>query len=47
MYSTQDLRHVMEQKVPEFQQEVAAFRKEYGDKKIGEITVNMVSYNHK
>ena len=33
----------MEQKVPEFQQEVAQFRKEYGEEKIGEITVNMVS----
>lgn len=33
----------MEEKVPEMQAEVAAFRKEFGDKKVGEITVNMVS----
>lgn len=32
----------MAAKIPEFQKEVADFRKQYGDKKVGEITVNMV-----
>lgn len=44
-YSTEstDLREVMAQKIPAMQEEVKAFRKEYGNTKVGEITVDMVS----
>lgn len=39
----QGLKSVLAEKIPEFQKEVADFRKQYGDTKVGEITVNMVS----
>lgn len=33
----------MAQKIPIHQKEVAEFRKQHGETKVGEITVNMVS----
>ena len=37
-----DLRKVMAEKIPAFQEEVKKFRKDHGDKVIGEITVDQV-----
>jgi citrate synthase len=37
-----DLKEVLSSKIPIFQKEVAEFRKDYGDKKVGEITVGMM-----
>lgn len=37
-----DLRKVMAEKIPEFQEEVKAFRKNHGNKVIGEITVDQL-----
>ena len=39
---TTDLRKVMEEKIPLFQEEVKQFRKDHGNKVIGEITVDQV-----
>lgn len=39
---TTDLRKVMAEKIPAFQEEVKAFRKSFGNKVIGEITVDQV-----
>ena len=43
-YSTEstDLREVMAQKIPAMQEEVKAFRKEFGNTKVCEITVEMM-----
>ena len=38
-----DLRKVMAEKIPAFQEEVKAFRKNHGNKVIGEITVDQVN----
>merc|ERR1712142_1202437 len=37
-----DLREILTQKIPEVQNEVKAFRKEHGNTKVGEITVDMM-----
>merc|ERR1739838_577841 len=37
-----DLREVLTNKIPEVQNEVKAFRKEHGNTKVGEITVDMM-----
>merc|ERR1712001_302390 len=37
-----DLKSVLAEKIPEKQEEVKAFRKAHGDKKVGEITVDMM-----
>jgi len=37
-----DLRSALAEKIPPFQEEVKAFRKEYGNAKVGEITVDMM-----
>jgi len=37
-----DLRSALAEKIPAFQEEVKAFRKEYGNAKVGEITVDMM-----
>lgn len=38
-----DLRAVLEEKIPKEQERVKQFRKEYGNTKVGEVTVDMVS----
>ncbi|XP_067931312.1 probable citrate synthase 2, mitochondrial [Watersipora subatra] len=40
--SSPDLKKVLAEKIPVAQKDVAEFRKEYGDTKVGEITVNMM-----
>jgi hypothetical protein len=42
-----DLRKVMAEKIPAFQEEVKAFRKEHGNKVIGEVTVDQVRVRFK
>ena len=37
-----DLKSVLAEKIPEKQEEVKAFRKQHGNTKVGEITVDMV-----
>ena len=37
-----DLRSALAEKIPKVQEEVKAFRKEYGNVKVGEITVDMM-----
>ena len=38
-----DLRQVLADKIPQEQERVKAFRKDYGNVKVGEVTVDMVS----
>ena len=38
-----DLKKVLSEKIPAAQEEVKAFRKQHGNTKVGEITVDMVS----
>lgn len=38
-----DLKAVLAAKIPKEQERVKNFRKQYGDTKVGEVTVNMVS----
>ena len=40
-----DLKSVLAEKIPEKQEEVKAFRKQHGNTKVGEITVDMVRNN--
>ena len=40
--SSTNLKDVLEKLIPEKQKEVIEFRKEYGNAKVGEVTVNMV-----
>ncbi len=38
-----DLKSVLEKKIPAEQERVKTFRKEYGNKVVGDVTVDMVS----
>ena len=42
MSSCPDLRSALAEKIPQAQEEVKAFRKEHGNTKVGEITVDMM-----
>ena len=42
LFHLQSLKETMYRVVPEKQKEVAEFRKEYGDKSLGEYTVDQV-----
>ncbi|CAH0388982.1 unnamed protein product [Bemisia tabaci] len=37
-----DLKHVLAQKIPKEQERIKAFRKEHGNTKVGEVTVDMI-----
>lgn len=41
-----DLKNVLAKKIPAEQQRVKEFRKQHGATKVGEVTVDMVSYFH-
>lgn len=43
VFSIQNLREVLAEKIPEKQDEVKEFRKKYGSHVVGEIQVDMVS----
>lgn len=42
LFQNLNLKDVLAALIPEKQKEVAAFRKEYGKSKVGEVTVDMV-----
>lgn len=46
LFDLQSLKETMYRVVPEKQKEVAEFRKEYGDKSLGEYTVDQVYFTH-
>lgn len=46
LFVLQSLKETMYRVVPEKQKEVAEFRKEYGDKSLGEYTVDQVYFTH-
>ena len=46
LFGLQSLKETMYRVVPEKQKEVAEFRKEYGDKSLGEYTVDQVYFTH-
>lgn len=39
-----DLKAILAEKIPKEQERVKAFRKQYGATKVGEVTVDMVSF---
>lgn len=41
--SSTDLKAILAEKIPKEQERVKTFRKEYGSKVVGEVTVDMVS----
>ena len=46
LFGLQSLKETMYRVVPEKQEEVAEFRKQYGDKSLGEYTVDQVYFTH-
>lgn len=46
LFDLQSLKETMYRVVPEKQREVAEFRKQYGDKSLGEYTVDQVHFTH-
>ena len=42
IYCLQNLKDVLEKKIPEKQKEVIEFRKAHGNTKVGEVSVDMV-----
>lgn len=46
IFVPQNLKETMYRIVPEKQKEVAEFRKQYGDKSLGEYTVDQVNFTH-
>lgn len=43
-FELQNLRDVLASQIPEKQEEVKQFRKDFGKTKVGEVTVDMVSF---